>query len=138
MTIEPKDELELTQKIITAQEELCFKIFSWALGLITALTIGAAHKSVVINKWLYLISGLFIVITLFLVAIRHWITLRKAVIRLSEIETEVKNKTYSRYKINEALKKKYESGTRLSFRFYGPYLMLSGVVVGSFIYEYMK
>ncbi|RCW61942.1 hypothetical protein DET61_1384 [Marinobacter nauticus] len=138
MTIEPKDELELTQKIITAQEELCFKIFSWALGLITALTIGAAHKSVVINNWLYLASGLFIVFTLFMVAKRHWLTMRKAVIRSSEIENEVKNSAYSCYKINEALKKNYEGATHLSFRFYGPYLMLSGIVLGSFIYEYMK
>ncbi len=38
------NELNIVQSIITTQEELVFKVGSWAIGLITALTIALFNR----------------------------------------------------------------------------------------------
>lgn len=127
----PLDELKLVQDIITTQEELCFKIISWAIGLITALTIGFFHKSVDINSLIYIISGCIIILGCFLVARNHWVTFYRAVSRSRKIEEEIKNNTYTRVKINKALRTEDDLDFFIYYRFYGPYLMLVILVIVS-------
>ncbi|WP_215396932.1 hypothetical protein [Rheinheimera oceanensis] len=134
MNADAKDELKLTQEIITTQELLCFKIFSWAMGLITALTIGAAHKRVDIDIWLYLFAGLFITFTFFNVAKSHWVAFQKAVSHSEKIEASLISNSYGSYGINKTLRDD-SVDVKLTFRFYGPYLVLVAIVIGYFISE---
>ena len=135
MTFQAENELDLTQKIINAQEDFCFRIFSWALGLVTALTIGSAHESIDISRPLYLISGLFIVVVLCSVARCHWLTLKNAMSRSFEIETEVQKDIYSGPKVNESLKKTCVERLSVSKRFFGPYIVLFFIVIASSIFK---
>lgn len=125
----PLDELKIIQDIITKQEELCFKVFSWAIGLVTALTIGFFHKSVEINPCVYMTCGFTIIVGYFLVARYHWVTFSQAVTRSCGIEEEIKNDNYKRVKINETLKAGNDLNFFIHYRFYGPYAILIIIVL---------
>lgn len=127
--MDPLDELKIVQDVITKQEELCFKVFSWAIGLITALTIGFFHNSVKINPWVYMICGFTIIVGYFLVARYHWVTFFQAVTRSCDIEEEIKTDNYKRVKINETLKAGNDLNFFINYRFYGPYAILIIIVI---------
>ncbi len=121
------DELSLVQSIISAQEEICFKYFGWALGLITVLSIGFAHKSVLISPCAYFSSSMGMLISCFLAAKVHWDAHQRAIDRSQKIEEEIKKGKYGGFKINSSLKEK--STGKLKLRFYLPYLGLALVVI---------
>lgn len=127
--IAPMDELKLVQDIITAQENLCFKIFGWAIGIITAFTIGFHHKSVDFPPYIYIASGLFSIIAFFCVSRYHWITFAKAIERSYEIEKEMKDATYKSVRINETLRKDSELGLFVHYRLWLPYFVLVLIVI---------
>lgn len=135
MTPNPMDELKIVQDIITTQEELCFKVFSWAVGFVTAFTIGLFHKSINIPSFAYMACGLIIVSGLFIVARHHWHTYLSAVIRSRQIESEINDETYSKVQINHVLRTDKSIGIFGGYKLWLPYLVLSSVVVVAGIFS---
>ena len=129
--IDPMDELKIVQDIITTQEELCFKVFSWAVGLVTALTIGMFHKSIEISSYMYVGCGITIVLGFYIVARHHWHTFSSAVVRSNEIEKEIKNNTYQGVKINYVLNTDQSVGLFGGYKLWLPYLVLSVVLISA-------
>lgn len=122
--LNPMEEMKLAQDIISKQEDFTFKVFSWAIGMITALTLGFYHTSIRINEWVYMLSGFVIIIVFFLVAKKHWATFYNAIKRSEKIETEMKNDNYAGVKLNEELKTGDAFSITKHPRFYLPYVAL--------------
>jgi len=129
--IDPMDEFKIVQDIITTQEQLCFKVFSWAVGLVTALTIGMFHKSIDIHPYMYVGCGVIVVLGFYIVARHHWHTFSSAVVRSREIEEEINTNTYQGLKINHVLKTDKSIGLIGGYKLWVPYLVLSLVLISA-------
>lgn len=135
MDVNAMDELKIVQDIITTQEELCFKVYSWAVGFVTAFTIGLFHSSISIPSYAYMICGLIIVAGLFVVARHHWHTYSSAVVRSKQIESEINAGTYSKVQINYVLATDKSIGIFGGYKLWLPYLVLSAVLVVAGIFN---
>ena len=100
---DPAEELKLAQQVVTTQEILCFRIFGWAIGIVTALTIGFFHESVKLDPVVYMPSGIIMVCVFYWVARRHWSIFYSATMRSHEIENEINTNSYLKFKLNESL-----------------------------------
>jgi hypothetical protein len=129
------DELKIVQDIITTQEELCFKVFSWAVGFVTAFTIGLFHISINIPSYVYIACGLILISGLFVVARHHWHTYSSAVVRSSQIESEINSGEYSKVQINHVLRTDKSIGVFGGYKLWLPYLVLSSVVIVAGLYN---
>jgi len=132
------DELKIVQDIITTQEELCFKVFSWACGLVTALTIGLFHSSINLSIPVYVLCGLITTVGFFTVARYHWRTYLSAVVRSRQIENEINSNTYQGIKINNVLKANKSIVWFGGYKLYLPYIILSLVVIIASAYNYFQ
>ena len=127
--MDPYEELKIVQDVITTQEELCFRVYSWAAGFITALTIGFFHERVDIPTLIYSIVGIVIVIGFYIVGRHHWHTFSSAVVRSRQIEDAINDGSYSKFRMNSVLKDdkciEYFGGYKL----WAPYLVLLLIVL---------
>jgi len=123
------DELKIVQDIITTQEELSFKVYSWAVGFVSAFTIGLFHKSIELPAELFIICGLIIIFGFYIVARHYWHTYSSAVIRSREIEELINTKSYKTVKINYVLKYDKSIGLFGGYKLWLPYLILCIIVL---------
>lgn len=128
---DPIEELKIAQDVITHQETLTFKVFSWTVGIVTALTIGLFHERVEINGWVYMSTGLVTISTFLLVAREHWGTFYVAIRRSGIIEKEIKNNSYSGFSLNKELSDAKKINILKVPRLYLPYLALAIIVLVS-------
>lgn len=124
------EEIKLAQDLINTQENLHFKVFSWAIGVITALTIGFFHNNIDMHPAVYMTLGITVILIFNWVAKRHWNLFYCAAARSYDIELEVENDNYSGIKLNRSLNA-HEKDIELKhrMRLYAPYLALSVVVL---------
>ncbi|WP_194868944.1 hypothetical protein [Pseudoalteromonas sp. PPB1] len=105
--LDPIEEIKIVQDIIITQEQFCFKVFSWAAGFITALTLGLFHNSVSIPYFLYIACGLTIVFGFYIVGRHHWHTFSSAIERSRQIESAINAGSYNSFKLNHVLERKH-------------------------------
>lgn len=130
--IEAIDELKLTQDLINYQENLHFRVFGWAIGIVTTLTIGFFHKSVDLHPIAYMVCGMVSISIFFWVAKRHWMIFYAAIVRSRNIEDELAHGEYTEFKLNRSLSidmSKIKLNNRM--RLYAPYLALYIIVIFS-------
>ena len=135
MELNPVDELKIVQDIIAAQEQLYFRVYGWAVGIITAFTIALFHKGVHIPSLVYIIFGLVTVCGFFIVARHHWHTFTSAVKRSRQIEDEINDGTYAKIKFNHVLKTNLDVGIFGEYKLWVPYTVLAFFIVGAGLFR---
>ncbi|QPB82384.1 hypothetical protein CWC22_005040 [Pseudoalteromonas rubra] len=134
--LDPIEEIKIVQDIIITQEQFCFKVFSWAAGFITALTLGLFHNSVNIPYFLYIACGLTIVFGFYIVGRHHWHTFSSAIERSRQIESAINAGSYNSFKLNHVLENDKSMGILGGYKLWLPYLILSIVVVVAGVGKY--
>jgi hypothetical protein len=133
------EELKIVQDLINCQENLHFKVFGWAIGIITAMTIGFFHETVKIPTFTYMTSGFICTGMFFWVASRHWIIFFGAAERSKKIEKELIDGTYQGIQIHPEIKIKMSTIDWVHRkRIIYPYLALAAVIVISGVSKHIN